>query len=79
VLNSHDFLVSKQLLGIVVNELPVDEHIDSMAANLLDLKNCIKQASRKFSLPFASSFRVRPPQFQPPLQLNRLGHGFQRL
>ena len=33
VLNSHDALVSEELLGVVVDELPVDEHVDVVLAD----------------------------------------------
>ena len=37
VLNSHDALISEELLGVVVDELSVDEHIHVVTANQIDL------------------------------------------
>ena len=33
VLDGHDALVGEQLLGVVVDELPVDEHVDVVLAD----------------------------------------------
>ena len=38
VLDGHDALVGEQLLGVVVDELPVDEHVDVVLADQLHLK-----------------------------------------
>ena len=38
VLDGHDALVGEQLLGVVVDELPVDEHVDVVLADQLNLK-----------------------------------------
>ena len=39
VFNSHDALVGEQLLGVVVDELPVDEHVDVVLADQINLQN----------------------------------------
>ena len=38
VLDGHDALVGEQLLGVVVDELPVDEHVDVVLADQINLK-----------------------------------------
>ena len=38
VLDGHDALVGEQLLGVVVDELPVDEDVDVVLADQLHLK-----------------------------------------
>lgn len=36
--DGHDALIGKQLLGVIVNQLTVDENVDIVFADLLNLK-----------------------------------------
>ena len=39
VLDGHDSFVGEQLLGVIVDQLTVDEHVDVVLADLLNLNN----------------------------------------
>lgn len=79
MLNGHNVRVSKQLLGIVVDELAIDEDVDPMVTDFLDLNSGDQKWEIKRALPFVSFSRVQPPRFLPPSQQSRLGHGYRKL
>ena len=47
MLDGHDALVSEQLLGVVVDELSVDEHVDVVLADLLNLEEETEQSQQQ--------------------------------